>query len=179
MILQPYTLSLTVLPWPAKHIPKWEQWLPKHYVLVATPSERSLNLDIAIQTTDTGEVHAVSALLNSEATGWFIDPKFMWQNCLAMWLLAWAIPVYNMDGTPNEQGVIHDIVDVIMQFHNHTEQAQFTVTGLGKSQMILGLNWLWEHNPEIDWAMNDVKMSHCPSQCCTCENEVAQEHKVL
>jgi len=51
--------------------------IPKHYVLAATPSERLLNLDIAIQTTDTGEVHAVSALLNSGATGLFIDPKFV------------------------------------------------------------------------------------------------------
>jgi len=44
--------------------------------------------------------------------------------------------------------------------------------------MILGLSWLREHNPEIDWATSEVKMSHCPSQCCTCENEVAQECKV-
>jgi len=31
-----------------------------------------------------------------------------------MRLLAQAIPVYNVDGTPNEQGAIRDIVDVIM-----------------------------------------------------------------
>jgi len=86
--------------------------------------------------------------------------------------------VYNVDGTLNEQGVIHDIVDIVMQFCNHTKQAQFTVTGLGKSQMILGLSWLQEHNPEIDWTTSDVKMSHCTSQCHTCKNEVAQEHKV-
>jgi len=65
-----------------KRIPKWEQRLPRCYVLAATPSERSLNLDIAIQTTDTGEVHAVSALLDSGATGLFIDPEFMRQNHL-------------------------------------------------------------------------------------------------
>jgi len=66
-----------------KCIHKWEQQLPKHYVLAATPSKRPSNLDVAIQTTDTGEVHAVSALLDSGATGLFIDPKFMQQNCLA------------------------------------------------------------------------------------------------
>jgi len=74
-----------------KCIPKWEQQIPKHYVLAATPSERSLNLDIAIQTTDTGEVHAVSALLNSGATGLFIDPEFVWWNHLTMQSLAWAM----------------------------------------------------------------------------------------
>jgi len=86
--------------------------------------------------------------------------------------------VYNVDRMPNEQGAICNIVDIIMRFCDHTEQAQFSVTGLGKSQMILGLSWLREHNPEIDWATSDVKMSCCPSQCCTCKNEVAQEHKV-
>jgi len=44
--------------------------------------------------------------------------------------------------------------------------------------MILGLSWLQKHNPEIDWAMSEVKMSHCCSPCRTCENEVAQECKV-
>jgi len=34
-------------------------------------------LDVAIQTTDTGEVYTVSALLDSGATGLFIDPEFM------------------------------------------------------------------------------------------------------
>jgi len=86
--------------------------------------------------------------------------------------------VYNVDGTPNEQGAIRDIVDVVMRFRDHTERAQFAVTGLGKSQMILGLSWLREHNPEIDWATSEVKMSRCPSRCRTCEHEVAQERKV-
>ena len=70
-----------------KHIPKWEWWLPKHYVLAVNPSERSFNLDVAIQTTNTGEVHTVFALLDSGATGLFIDPEFMWWNCLTMWSL--------------------------------------------------------------------------------------------
>jgi len=125
-----------------KCIPRWEWWLPKCYVLAATPSERSLNLDVVIQTTDTGEVHAVSVLLDSGATGLFIDPKFMQWNRLSTRSLAWVIPVYNVDRTPNEQSAVCDIVDDVMWFHDHTEWAQFTVTELGKSQMILGLSWL-------------------------------------
>jgi len=63
-----------------------------------------------------------------------------------------------MDGTPNEQGAICNVVNVVLQYRDHTKQAQFAVTGLGKSQMILGPNWLHEHNPEIDWATSKVKM---------------------
>jgi len=86
--------------------------------------------------------------------------------------------MYNVDGTPNEQEAICNVVNVVLQYQDHTEQAQFTVTGLGKSQMILGLSWLHEHNPEVDWATSEVKMSCCSSQCCTCENKVTQKHKI-
>jgi len=121
-----------------KHIPKWEWQLPRHYVLAATPSERSLNLDIAIQTTDTGEVHAVSALLDSGATGLFIDPEFVQQNCLTMWLLARAIPVYNVDGTPNEQGAIHDIVDVSCDSVITPSEPSLQSQGWGRAKWYLG-----------------------------------------
>jgi len=58
--------------------------IPKHYVLAVTPSEKSFNLDVAIQTTDTGEVYTVSALLDLGVTGLFIDPEFVQCNCLTM-----------------------------------------------------------------------------------------------
>jgi len=64
--------------------------------------------------------------------------------------LARAILMYNVDGTPNKQGAIHNVIDVVLQYQEHTEQAQFSVTGFGRSQMILGLSWLCKHNPEIN-----------------------------
>jgi hypothetical protein len=33
--------------------------------------------------------------------------------------------------------------------------------------MILGYNWLRNHNPEINWQTKEVKMSRCPTQCST------------
>jgi hypothetical protein len=41
--------------------------------------------------------------------------------------------------------------------------------------MILGYNWLRNHNPEINWQTKDVKMSHCPTQCSTCRVETKRE----
>jgi hypothetical protein len=29
--------------------------------------------------------------------------------------------------------------------------------GLGKQDIILGLTWLCEHNPEVNWQSNEVK----------------------
>jgi len=35
------------------------------------------------------------------------------------------------------------------------------VSGLGKQSLILGYNWLKDHNPKIDWKKKEVKMTHC------------------
>ena len=31
--------------------------------------------------------------------------------------------------------------------------------------MILEMSWLACHNPEIDWRMEEVKMTRCPEEC--------------
>jgi hypothetical protein len=73
------------------------------------------------------------------------------------------ILVYNVDGTVNEAGMIVEIADLILCYDSHSECTQFAVIHLGKQSMILGYNWLHNHNPEIDWQTKDVKMSHCPT----------------
>jgi hypothetical protein len=50
--------------------------------------------------------------------------------------------------------------------------------------MILGYNWLHNHNPETDWQTKDIKMSCCPTQCSTCHVEtkhdaIAHKAKIL
>jgi hypothetical protein len=88
------------------------------------------------------------------------------------------IPVYNVDGTANVAGAITDIADVIPRYENHSERTQLAVTRLGKQSMILGYNWLRNHNPEINWQTKDVKMSRCPLQCSTCQVEDKHEAKI-
>jgi hypothetical protein len=88
------------------------------------------------------------------------------------------IPVYNVDGTANDAGAITDIADVILHYENHLERTQLAVMRLGKQSLILGYNWLCNHNPEINWQTKDVKMSHCPVQCSTCRVEEKHDAKM-
>jgi hypothetical protein len=53
----------------------------------------------------------------------------------------------------------------------------FTVTGLRKQDIILGLTWLHEHNPEVNWKSGDVKMRLCLNHCHTCQNKANVEQK--
>ena len=39
------------------------------------------------------------------------------------------------------------------------------VLELGHNQMLLGINWLNFHNPEVDWSMPNLQFMHCPKHC--------------
>jgi hypothetical protein len=91
--------------------------------------------------------------------------------------LTQLIPVYNVDGTPNEGGAIREIADVILRYNGHAERTQFAITQLGKQSMILGFTWLREHNPEINWQTKEVCMSRCPACCDMCRLDAKHERK--
>jgi len=39
------------------------------------------------------------------------------------------------------------------------------VSSLGKQSLILGYNWLKDHNPKVDWKKEEVEMTCCPLRC--------------
>jgi hypothetical protein len=87
-------------------------------------------------------------------------------------------PVYNVDGTANDAGTITDIADMILRYEHHSECTQLAITHLGKQSLILGYNWLCNHNPEINWQTKDVKMSRCLLQCSTCRVEDKRDRMI-
>jgi len=117
---------------------------------------------------DTGVKRCTKLLVDCSATGLFMDTKWAHANNVTTCALTWLIPVYNINGTPNEGSAIREIADVILWYNRHAERTQFTITQLGKQSMILGFTWLHEHNPEINWQTKEVRMSHCPTRCDTC-----------
>jgi len=66
------------------------------------------------------------------------------------WTLSYNIPVFNVDGSPNEAGQISEVVDVVLRYKAHSERMLLAISGLGKQNLILGYNWLKDHNPKID-----------------------------
>ena len=100
---------------------------------------RSLTLKVELETTDTGETKSVKALVDSGATGHFIDRDYVKTNRLTTRTLSNPIPVRNVDGTPNgTTGYITEAVDLILRYKNHSECTLFAVTGLGRESLILG-----------------------------------------
>jgi len=141
-------------------------WLkPKHYFVQTTRSQSELMINVGLHTMDTHHMVDVKALLDSGATGMFIDKKFAEGNRIAIRPLNKPIRVYNVDGTLNQGGSITHEVTLMMSHKGHKEKAVFEVCDLGKSTVIIGYTWLQKHNPMIDWKTGGIKFTRCPREC--------------
>jgi hypothetical protein len=59
----------------------------------------------------------------------------------------------------------------------HQERQKFLVTGLGKAHVFIGYDWLFKHNPEINWRDQKIMFSCCPSECNVTGNKTAEGWK--
>jgi len=149
-------------------------WLkPKHYFVQMTRSQSKLMINVGLCTMDTHHMVDVKALLDSDATGMFIDKKFAEGNRIAMRPLNKPIRVYNVDGTLNQGGSITHEVTLMMSHKGHKEKVVFKVCDLGKSTVIIGYTWLQKHNSMIDWKTDGIKFTRCPREC----NIAIKKHK--
>jgi len=164
-VLPPSALDRKALP----RRPKWEKRLPERFSANALDARGTLIvLPIEISTTDTSEVHSVKTLLDSGATGSFIDKDFVHTKGITTRSISRPIPMYNIDGSPNKAGQISEVVDVVLRYKTHSEKTLLTVSSLGRQSMILGYTWLKDHNPEVDWQTGEVQMNRCPPRCEGC-----------
>ena len=164
-------------PPPRLRTPWWERRLPRRFVVASTPGADSLDIPIEVETTDTSVRRSTRALVDCGATGLFMDTQWARANNITTRSLARPIPVFNVDGSPNQTGPITEIADVVLRYRNHAERAQFAGTTLGKQNIILGYSWLRLHNPEVNWQTREVNMSRCAPQCATCRHDARQERK--
>jgi len=112
--------------------------------------ETFLLLPVEIRTTDTSKLHLVEALLDCGATRSLIDRDFVHSKGMNTQTLSHNIPVFNVDGSFNEAGQISMVIDVVLRYKTHSERMLLAVSELRKQNLILGYDWLKDHNPKID-----------------------------
>ena len=83
---------------------------------------------------------AVKALLDSGATGLFMDMIFAKEKGFKMEKLKNPLLVRNVDGTANVRGAIMHQVEYNMFFKKHVERTRIDVCNLGKTEVILGMS---------------------------------------
>jgi len=112
---------------------------------------REVWMRIGLEKIDTHEGVTVKVLLDSGATGMFVDKKFVERQGFRMEKLEKPLIVTNVDGSSNSGGRITHEVECNVYYKGYQERMKFDVCNLGRTDVILGMPWLVAHNPEIDW----------------------------
>jgi len=107
-------------------------------------------MKVGLEKLESHEGVAVKALLDSGATGLFMNTIFAKEKGFKMERMKNPLLVKNVDGTVNVGGAIMHQVECNMFFKEHVERVRIDVCNLGKTEVILGMPWLAAHNPEID-----------------------------
>jgi hypothetical protein len=98
-----------------------------------------------------GNIAEEKALLDSGATENLINPRLVKRHGLPTTKLKKGRKLFNVDGTPNLQGEVTEVVALMIRGENHFKAHQFLVANIGEDDLILGYPFFEAMNPSIDW----------------------------
>jgi len=122
-------------------------------------------MNIGVKKLNMHEGITVKALLDSGATGMFMDKRMAARHRFKLQKLERPIAVRNMNGINNSGRAITHQIEANMYYKGHVERMRMDVCNLGKTEIILGMPWLAAHNPEINWETGEIKMIKCLPLC--------------
>src|SRR5258706_1079242 len=100
--------------------------LPAIYVL-SKNSPCSLNVQVELTSLTSLASISTSTLLDSRATGMFINWSFVQKHQLETTPLPQPVLIRNIDGSPNENGSVMEEVHITLCFRHHSERAHLMV----------------------------------------------------
>ena len=118
-------------------------------------------LNIGVEKIDMHEGITVKVLLDSSTTEMFMDRKMAAKYGFRLQKLERLVVVRNIDDTNNSAEAITHQVETNIYYKNYIERIQMDVCNLGKIDVILDIPWLQIHNPEINWKIEEVKITRC------------------
>jgi hypothetical protein len=105
-----------------------------------------------------------TAMVDSGAMGNFIHPRF--------------IELHELVTKPHEPLVVNDVngrllsrmdrqAEIRMTIGGHSEMLTFDVAPLGKHNIVLGLPWLQQHDPIVQWSSGKLTfaLDYCERHC--------------
>ncbi|CAK5272202.1 unnamed protein product [Mycena citricolor] len=108
---------------------------------------------------DSGKTYGVKALLDSGYSTCCINTNYARAEKLDIQELPQPIVAHDANNTENISGRITHYFNLRMRIGPHVETRTFLLMCLGKAWIFIGLDWLTEHNPEVDWQEQTMRFS--------------------
>jgi len=103
-------------------------------------------------------------MIDSGATEDFIDKRVCSKYNIRTTQAKTTREVYLADGQPSAMGPITHTAKVPMDIGSHRELVTLQVAKLPNHEVILGMPWLKQHSPRIDWGQGKITFE---SERCT------------
>jgi len=103
-------------------------------------------------------------MVDSGAMGNFIHPRFVEQHEL---VTKSRNPLTVNDVNGRLLSRVDRQVEIRMAVGNHSETLTFDVAPLGGHNIVLGLPWLQQHDPQVHWSSGKVTFAsdYCEKHC--------------
>jgi len=129
----PVTIELRTEPVVPKH--PMPQLTETPLLVQSATLRRGTDIPLHLNTVDSNTPMSVKALIDSGATGMFINIEFVRLKNIQTHQLPRAMPVYNIDSTPNEAGHITNVVDLMVQYKTTLNRQHSTLQELAELRL--------------------------------------------
>src|ERR1700749_2478413 len=104
----------------------------------------------------TAHIIDTRTLIDSGAYGPLISLRFVKEQGLPLVRKARPLTLRTIDDSPVKGGKVTHEVHIRMEVGQHHEVITLDVADIGHDNIILGISWLRQHNPRIDWARSTL-----------------------
>jgi hypothetical protein len=114
---------------------------------------------LTVQIQPENQAETFQSLINSAATANFISPAIIEQFCIPKISLATPRNICMLDGSLPKTGKVWHKVLLKFTSQGVPSSAEFLVCPLSDNQAILGMPWLKDQNPDIDWKEQRITLT--------------------
>jgi predicted aspartyl protease len=126
--------------------------------IISVSNRLSSHYHVPIQLCGLNNSIRLNAMIDSGATGLFLNKRVVDQHKIMTLKLKQRIPLHNIDGSKNKAGGITHYARLNMKIGDTAKKTNFFITDIGPEDIILSLPWLKEANPIIDWEEGKITL---------------------
>ena len=126
---------------------------------------REVIIKIGLERINTQKGVTVEILLNSRVISLVISSEFAKKQKFKLKKIERLIYMRNINRTFNKERLIKYNVKVNIYYQEYRERTKIDVIKRQKQNIILKILWLAYYNSEIDWRIEEVKITRCSKEC--------------
>jgi hypothetical protein len=114
---------------------------------------------LTVQILPEAQAEPFNSLIDLGATANFISPKIVEKFHLPKISLNYPRNIHMLDGSLPKTGKVWSKVSLKFTCQGIPSSAEFLVCPIGENQAILGMPWLKDQNPDINWREHTISLS--------------------